>query len=60
MKIKSLEEIYFSLPIKKSEVIDFLLGVSLKDEVLQIMLVQKQTQDAVQSICGLWGPQWAS
>nr|XP_037848491.1 40S ribosomal protein S2-like [Chlorocebus sabaeus] len=35
MKIKSLEEIYlFSLPIKESEIIDFFLGASLKDEVL--------------------------
>lgn len=45
MKIKSLEEIYlFSLPIKESEIIDYFLGTSLlKDEVLEIMLMQKQT-----------------
>ncbi|KAL0615233.1 40S ribosomal protein S2 [Plecturocebus cupreus] len=43
MKIKSLEESYlFSLPIKESDIIDFLLGACLKDEVLKIMLVQKQ------------------
>ncbi|KAK7809041.1 hypothetical protein U0070_001298 [Myodes glareolus] len=44
MKINSLEEIYlFSLPIKESEIIESHppSGMSLKDEVLKIMPVQK-------------------
>uniref|UniRef100_A0A8C2V4H2 Small ribosomal subunit protein uS5 n=1 Tax=Chinchilla lanigera TaxID=34839 RepID=A0A8C2V4H2_CHILA len=44
MKIKFLEEIYLFSPIKESEIIGFLLGTSLKDEALKIMLVQKQTR----------------
>jgi len=43
-KIKSLEEIYlFSLPIKESQIVDHFLGESVKDEVMKIMPVQKQS-----------------
>jgi len=43
-QIKSLEEIYlFSLPIKESQIVDHFLGEQVKDEVMKIMPVQKQS-----------------
>ncbi|SPQ99646.1 S5 DRBM domain-containing protein [Plasmodiophora brassicae] len=44
-KIKSLEEIYrFSLPIKEHQIVEKFLGDKLKDEVMKIVPVQKQTR----------------
>lgn len=44
-KIKSLESIYlFSMPVKECQIVDYFLGPSLKDEVMKIMPVQKQTR----------------
>lgn len=43
-KIKSIEEIFlFSLPIKEYQIVDHLLGAAVKDEVMKVMPVQKQT-----------------
>jgi small subunit ribosomal protein S2e len=44
-KIKSLEDIYrFSLPIKEYQIVEKFLGDRLKDEVMKIAPVQKQTR----------------
>ena len=44
-KIESLEEIFLnSLPVKESEIIDHFLGEQLKEEVLEVTSVQKQTR----------------
>lgn len=44
-KITSLEDLYkHSIPIKEAGIIDFFLEGQLKDEVLKIMPVQKQTR----------------
>lgn len=44
-KIKSIEQIYLhSLPVKEYQIVDHFLGSALKDEVMKIMPVQKQTR----------------
>merc|ERR1739844_402971 len=43
-KIKSLKEIYlYSLPVKEYQIIDYFMGDRLKEDVMKIMPVQKQT-----------------
>jgi len=43
-RIKSLEEIYlFAIPIKEYQIVDHFLGPALKDEVMKISPVQKQS-----------------
>jgi small subunit ribosomal protein S2e len=42
--VKSLEEIFlYSLPIKEYQIVDHLLGPAIRDEVMKVMPVQKQT-----------------
>jgi small subunit ribosomal protein S2e len=44
-KISSIEQIfYFSLPIKEKGIVEFFLADKMKDEVLKIMPIQKQTR----------------
>eukprot|EP01026_Neomeris_dumetosa_P004258 TRINITY_DN1113_c0_g1_i6.p1 TRINITY_DN1113_c0_g1~~TRINITY_DN1113_c0_g1_i6.p1 ORF type:complete len:218 (-),score=34.48 TRINITY_DN1113_c0_g1_i6:184-837(-) len=44
-KISSLEEIYLhSMPVKEYQIVEHFLGSKLKDEVMKIMPVQKQTR----------------
>jgi small subunit ribosomal protein S2e len=43
--IKSIEEVYlFSFPVKEYQIVDHFFGDKLKDEVMKIMPVQKQTR----------------
>lgn len=64
MKITSLEEIFlFSVPIKESGIIDFFLGSSLKDEILKIIPVRKQScwpVGQIQGVCCCGGLHWSN
>ena len=43
--IENLVDIFrFSIPIKESEIVDTFLGTSIKEEVMEVKSVQKQTQ----------------
>jgi len=44
-KIKTIEEIFYhAIPIKEAEIVDHLLGETLKDDVMRIKPVQKATR----------------
>jgi len=44
-RISCIEEIYLhSIPIKEPEIVDYFLGSALKDEVMKVFPVQKQTR----------------
>lgn len=64
-KIKSLEQIYlFSLPVKEYQIVENFLGSALKDEVMKIMPVQKQTRAGQRTrfkVCSRTTPkQWST
>lgn len=62
MKIKSLEETgLFFLPTRDSEIIEFFLSTSLKDEPLKTMPVQEQGLAICpgKGFCCFWGLQWS-